>query len=63
MLSIDSKLWRLRSYTGTFAYITQIASQEIRLVSRGILPSADALAAMTEKEFDKTMREAFHGAD
>lgn len=60
MLSIDSKLWSVRAYNDGYAHIRQRASGEVRTVQRSKLPSADALAAMSEARFDAVMRELFH---
>jgi hypothetical protein len=62
MISIDSKLWRVRAYNDAYAQICQRASGTWRVVSRCDLPSAERLAAMTERQFDSTLREAFHNA-
>lgn len=62
MLSIDSKLWQVRSYNDAYAHITQRASGVVRTVQRSMLPSADALAAMSERRFDAVLRELFHEA-
>lgn len=62
MISIDSKLWSVRSLNcGGSVHITQRASRAIRTVNRSELPSDAALAAMSERQFDKVCREAFHG--
>lgn len=61
ILSIESKLWHVRSFNDGYAHITQKASGVIRTVSRSKLPSADALAMMHEARFNKIMRELFHG--
>lgn len=61
MMSIDSKLWRVRSYNVAYATIEQRASGIARVVSRCDLPSAERLAAMSEKQFDRACRAAFHG--
>jgi hypothetical protein len=61
-MDIESKLWRVTSYNDAYAHILQKASGVIRTVSRGELPSVDALAAMHERVFDSVCREAFHGA-
>lgn len=60
MLSIDSKLWRLRAYDDAYAHITQRATGVIRTIIRGKLPSAEALAAMSEQQFDSIVRTLFH---
>lgn len=62
MLSVDSKLWSVRGFNAGGVHITQRASGAIRTVSRGVLPSDSALAAMTERQFDAVCREAFHDA-
>lgn len=59
-LSIDSKLWRLRAYNDAYAHITQRASGVIRTVQRSKLPSPEALTAMSERQFDGTLRALFH---
>lgn len=59
-MSIDSKLWSVRSYNDGYAHITQRASGAIRTVSRSTLPSVDELAMMHELTFNRIMREAFH---
>ena len=61
MLSVDSKLWSVRSYNDAYAHITQRASKTIRTVARSKLPSAERIAAMTERQFDNMCRAAFHG--
>jgi len=61
-MSIDTKLWSVRSYNDGYAHITQRASGAIRTVSRGTLPSVNELAMMHELRFNSVMREAFHGA-
>lgn len=60
MLSIDSTLWRVRSYNDAYAHITQRASGVVRTVMRSKLPSAESLAAMSERQFDGTLRSLFH---
>lgn len=62
MLSIDSKLWSVRAYNAGGLHITQRASGAVRTVSRGALPSDNALAMMSETRFDRVCREAFHAA-
>jgi hypothetical protein len=62
MLNVSSKLWQVRSYNDAYADITQIASKTIRVVARSKLPSAERIAAMTERQFDSMCREAFHNA-
>lgn len=61
ILSIESKLWRVRSFNDGYAHITQKASGVIRTVSRGKLPSSDEIAMMHEARFNRIMRELFHG--
>ena len=62
MLSIDSKLWRVRSYNDGYAHITQVSTGVIRTIPRSKLPRADTLAAYSEGVFDACMRNAFHAA-
>jgi len=62
LVSIDSKRWRLRVFNDALAQITQRASNESRYCFTSKLPSADALASMSENRFDAIMREAFHNA-
>lgn len=61
MMNIESKLWKLESFNGAYVHILQKASGAMHTVSRGTLPSDNALAMMHEKQFDKVCREAFHG--
>ena len=60
MLSIDSKLWRVRSYNDAYADITQRATGVVRTVRRSKLPSAETLASMSEYRFNGVLRELFH---
>lgn len=61
-MNVESKLWKVVAYNAAYASITQKASGVTRTVSRGSLDSTDAIAAMTERQFDKMCREAFHDA-
>jgi hypothetical protein len=60
-VNIESKLWKLVSANTSYVMVVQKASQQMRMVSRGKLPSTDELAAMHETKFDSVARSAFHG--
>lgn len=62
MISIDSKLWRVRSYNDADAHITQRSTGAIRTVRRNLLPGVERLAAMHERTFDAVLSELFHNA-
>lgn len=61
MLNIESTLWKLRTFPGGSAYVTQKASGVTRYANRSELPSNARLSEMTERQFDRVCREAFHG--
>lgn len=61
MLSVDSKLWRVRAYNDWHIHITQRSSGVSRQFGRCVLPSDEALAAMSENRFNALCRGIFHG--
>lgn len=60
MISIDSKLWSVRSNEFGNVTITQRATGVVRLFGRSALPSDERLAAMNETQFDAACRRVFH---
>lgn len=61
MIDVETKLWRAKEIGHGQLLVTQKASGVSRTVSRGKLPSVEAVAAMHERRFDRLCREAFHG--
>jgi hypothetical protein len=61
MLSVDSKLWKLRSCNCAYMHITQCVSGITRTVLRGQLPSDVEIALMSEWRFNSVCRDAFNG--
>ena len=59
-MNIESKLWKIVSIIGQGVRITQKTSGVTRFVNRSELPSDYDLAMMSEKQFDRVCREAFH---
>lgn len=59
-MNVESKLWKIVS-VGVQVAILQKASGRQRFVTIGDIPNLNALAAMTERQFDRVCRNAFHG--
>jgi hypothetical protein len=59
-MNIESKLWKVVWYGYQIA-VLQKASGTQRFVSIGKFPNSEALAAMSERQFNRLCREAFHG--
>ncbi len=59
-MKIESKLWKMVAFIGHGVRITQKASGVTRYVNRSEIPSDHRLAMMSEKQFDRVCREAFH---
>jgi hypothetical protein len=60
MISIDSKLWSVRTNAGGVMTITQRATGVSRAFGRTSLPPDARLAAMNETQFDAACRRVFH---
>jgi hypothetical protein len=60
-MNIETPLWTLISFNEGYVHVIQKASGTTRTVSRGHIPSVETLAAMTERQFNRVCREAFHG--
>ncbi|WP_420408677.1 hypothetical protein [Hoeflea sp.] len=61
-MDIDSKKWRLRSDGVGGIQIECKAAMTLRTVPADDLPSAESLAAMHEREFNRVCMEAFQKA-
>lgn len=59
-MSVESKLWKVSNPLGCQIAVLQKASGMQRFVTVGKFPNFEALAAMSERQFDKACREAFH---
>jgi hypothetical protein len=58
-MNIESKLWKI-VYVGCQIAILQKASGTQRFFTVGTLPNSEALAAMSEYQFNRVCREKFH---
>lgn len=61
-MNIDSKKWQVRSNGDDFADLYCKAALTSRTVRIADLPSAERLAAMPEREFNRVCKEAFQNA-
>lgn len=61
-MNIESKLWQIRSNLISGFTVTQKASGVTRYFSQAEMPRGD-LAAMSEREFDGTLRRIFHAEE
>ena len=60
-MNIESKLWKVYSPVGCQIAVLQKTSGMQRFVTIGKFPNSEALAAMSEQQFNRICREAFHG--
>jgi hypothetical protein len=61
-MNIESKLWKIRASAPHMIAIIQKASGAMRFVTQSHLPALAELAAISERQFDRVCREAFHSA-
>ena len=60
MMNVESKLWKVYVPMGCQIAVLQKASGMQLYVTIGKFPNFETLAAMTERQFDKICRNAFH---